>query len=298
METLWVFAALGTATCFAVTSLIAYDAVRALGVVAFSFARMAIVAIGFAAYTLITGFDTAMQVSDIGLLVISGFLGVFLADTFRYSALARIGPQLQTLLNTTTAPFALLMGFVILGQVVSGLSLLGTGVVFAGLLLAIVSRNASTPGRFSGDRDGMVPGVPLGVAAALMQAGSLLIAAPVMLQGIDPVSATAVRSAAGAGALLVPILMSRKNLVNLRSMNLDVARQVLLVAAIGPGIGMTLQLYALATGPVGIVSTLSATTPLIILPLVWVIGRSRPGLFSWLGALTGILGVWLIVSNA
>ncbi|PHQ97048.1 MAG: hypothetical protein COB40_06080 [Marinosulfonomonas sp.] len=297
MDSLWVFAALGTATCFALTSLLAYDAVRALGVVAFSFVRMAIAAIGFAAYTLITGFDTTMQVSDIGLLVISGVLGVFLADTFRYSALARIGPQLQTLLNTATAPFALLLGFLILGQVVSGLSLLGTGVVLAGILLAIVSRNASALSRFSGDKGGLVTGVLFGVAAALMQAGSVLIAAPVMLQGTDPISATAVRSAAGAVSLLLPTLMSRKNRDKIRNMNISVARQVLLVAVIGPGLGMTLQLYALATGPVGIVSTLSTTTPLIILPLVWVIGRSRPGLFSWLGALTGILGVWLIVSQ-
>ena len=97
METLWVFAALGTATCFAVTGLLAYDAARALGVVVFSFIRMAIVAFGFAAYTLIAGFDANMQVSDIGLLILSGILGVFLADTFRYSSLTRIGPQLQSL---------------------------------------------------------------------------------------------------------------------------------------------------------------------------------------------------------
>ncbi len=296
MESLWVFAALGTATCFAVTSLLAYDAARALGVVVFSFVRMAIVAIGFAAYTLIAGFDATMQVSDIGLLVMSGILGVFLADTFRYSSLTRIGPQLQTLLNTTTAPFALLLGFVILGQVVSGLSLVGTGVVFAGILLAIVSRNASALGRFSGDKDGMLTGVLFGIAAALMQAGSVLIAAPVMLKGIDPISATLVRSAAGAGSLLLPTLLSRQNRDKIRTMSLTVARQALLVAVIGPGLGMTLQLYALATGPVGIVSTLSTTTPLIILPLVWFIGKSRPGLLSWLGALTGILGVWLIVS--
>ena len=230
--------------------------------------------------------------------VISGILGVFLADTFRYSSLTRIGPQLQTLLNTTTAPFALLLGFLILGQVVSGLSLVGTGVVFAGILLAIVSRDASALSRFSGDKDGMVTGVLFGIAAALMQAGSVLIAAPVMLKGIDPISATLVRAAAGAGSLLLPTLLSRKNRDKIRTMNFTVARQALLVAVIGPGLGMTLQLHALSTGPVGVVSTLSTTTPLIILPLVWVIGKSRPGLFSWLGALTGILGVWLIVSTA
>ena len=298
MDSLWVFAALGTATCFAVTGLLAYDAARALGVVAFSFVRMAIAAVGFATFTMITGFDATMQASDIGLLAISGILGVFLADTFRYSSLIRVGPQLQTLLNTTTAPFALLLGFVILGQVVSGMSLVGAGVIFAGILLAVVSRDPSALGRFSGDKDGTVRGMLFGMASALMQAGSVLIAAPVMLAGADPVSATAVRSAAGAGSLLFPIIMSRKNREKILTMTPTVARQALLVAVIGPGLGMTLQLYALANGPVGIVSTLSTTTPLIVLPLVWVVGQSRPGLFSWLGALIGVFGVWLIVRTA
>ncbi len=297
MESLWVFAALGTATCFAITGLLAYDASRALGVVAFSFVRMALVAVGFLAYSLIWGFDAQMQLSDVGLLTISGVLGVFLSDTFRYSALTRIGPQLQSLLNTTTAPFALLLGFLILGQVVSGLAMVGTGVIFAGIMLATVSRNASSISRFSGDRGSIMPGVLFGLAAALMQAGSVLIAAPVMLQGIDPISATTVRSVAGAASLLLPTLMSRENRRNISNMNLTIASKAILVAVIGPGIGMTLQLYALASGPVGIVSTLSSASPLIILPLLWVVSKSRPSLFAWIGALIGIFGVWLIVSQ-
>ncbi len=92
MTSFWIFAAIGTAACFSISSLLAYDAARALGAMVFGFVRMSIVAIGFAILVLIFGFDPSLDFSDISLLVVSGILGVFLADTLRYSSLARIGP--------------------------------------------------------------------------------------------------------------------------------------------------------------------------------------------------------------
>ena len=296
MASLWVFAAIGTATCFAISSLIAYDAARVLGAVAFSFARMSIVGIGFTSLVLVTGFDPSLSPEDIGLLVISGVLGVFLSDTFRYSSLARVGPSLQSLLNTTTAPFALLLGLLVLGQFVGGFSLLGTAIVFIGVFLAIVSRNADALSRFSGTREGTAAGILFGLSSALMQAGSVIVAAPVMLGGADLISATCVRSVAGALSLLVPVIGSGKIKTQLAKMPASVARQVFLSAAIGTGVGMTLQLYALSNGPVGVVSTLTATTPVILLPMIWFLGKARPPGLAWIGALLAVAGVSLIVN--
>ncbi|WP_367277770.1 EamA family transporter [uncultured Roseobacter sp.] len=63
---------------------------------------------------------------------------------------------------------------------------------------------------------------------------------------------------------------------------------------IGTGLGMTLQLYALSGGPVGVVSTLTATTPLIILPLIGFFGKARPSGLAWAGAICAVAGVALI----
>jgi len=296
MASLWIFAAIGTATCFAISSLLAYDAAKTLGAVVFSFLRMAVVATIFGILVLISGFDLSLSLSDVLLLVVSGVLGVFLADTLRYSSLARIGPSLQSLLNTTTAPFALVLGFLVLGQVVNGLSLVGSAIVLCGLILAIFSRNTDALARFSGNSAGVTGGVLFGLASALTQAGSILVAAPVMLEGADVISATFVRSAAGSLSLLVPVILSSSRKSQIKTMTLPVARQVFLSAAIGTGLGMTLQLYALGGGPAGIVSTLTATTPLIILPLIWILGKARPPALSWVGAICAVAGVAMIVN--
>lgn len=296
MASLWIFAALGSATCFAVSSLLAYDAARALGAIAFSFVRVTIVAVGFGVMVLILGFDTSLRFSEISLLLFSGFLGAFLSDSFRYASLVQIGPSLQSLLSTATAPFALVMGFFVLGQLVTGMSLIGTAVVIGGLILAVYSRNSTALTHFSGNNRKITRGVLCGLGSALTQAGSIIVAAPVMIDGTDLISATFVRSFAGAVSLLIPVVLSSEKRKAIVGMSFSNSRQVALSAMIGTGLGMTLQLYALGVGPAGIVSTLTATTPLIILPLVWILGKARPPALTWIGSICAVLGVALIVN--
>ncbi len=53
---------------------------------------------------------------------------------------------------------------------------------------------------------------------------------------------------------------------------------------------MTLLLYGLAEGEAGVITTLSSTTPVMILPLLWMKTGERPALGSWIGALLTVVG--------
>ena len=73
--------------------------------------------------------------------------------------------------------------------------------------------------------------------------------------------------------------------------------QTLITAIIGLLLGMTLFLYALQGAETGIIATLSATSPVIILPLLWLrTGQSPTGL-SWLGAALAVAGLALIFTR-
>jgi drug/metabolite transporter (DMT)-like permease len=56
--------------------------------------------------------------------------------------------------------------------------------------------------------------------------------------------------------------------------------------------------YALGRGEVGIVMTLSAITPVIILPVVWFITGQRPSRGAWLGAALVVVGSSVIFLNS
>jgi uncharacterized membrane protein len=57
---------------------------------------------------------------------------------------------------------------------------------------------------------------------------------------------------------------------------------------------MTLLLFALSGGKVGIVSTLSATSPVLILPMLWATTGERPAQGAWAGAALVVAGMALI----
>jgi len=58
---------------------------------------------------------------------------------------------------------------------------------------------------------------------------------------------------------------------------------------------MTLLLYALGNGDAGIVSILSATTPVLLLPLQSIVTKKMPGAFAWFGAILTVLGTSLLI---
>jgi drug/metabolite transporter (DMT)-like permease len=78
---------------------------------------------------------------------------------------------------------------------------------------------------------------------------------------------------------------------------MDAARGSIPVAMTGIialAFGMTLLLFALSGGKVGIVSTLSATTPVIILPMLRLKNRQEPAPVAWAGATLVVAGIALI----
>jgi uncharacterized membrane protein len=63
------------------------------------------------------------------------------------------------------------------------------------------------------------------------------------------------------------------------------------------GIGMTLLLFALRGGEVGIVATLSATTPALVLPMLWWKTSEAPPVMAWLGAALVVVGSGMIFAG-
>ena len=65
-------------------------------------------------------------------------------------------------------------------------------------------------------------------------------------------------------------------------------------AFVGTALGMSLLMAALHSGNVGIVSTLSSMTPVLVLPMVWIRSGRRPRAAAWAGAVLAIAGTALI----
>ena len=141
-------------------------------------------------------------------------------------------------------------------------------------------------------------GILIGLTAAFGQAAGAVLAKPVLLAGADPIAASAIRVGFAAVVLLLvralPFAWARANAAPTSAF----VWRTMSSATLGLVLGMTLLVYALGRGEVGIVMTLSAITPVIILPVVWFITGQRPSRGAWLGAALVVVGSSVIFLNS
>ena len=286
-------AALGTATCWATTGVIAADAVRALGAFHFNLYRQLFVAAILALIVWAGGHFAGLDGVTVAVLALSGVVGILLGDTFNFAAVARLGPRRAGAIFATNAPMAAILGWALLGESLSLQAMAGIALTAFGVAVAILGRPRADAHRFEQTRGRLMAGLALGLGAAFGQAAGSLIARPVMVAGIDPWLASLIR--VGASGLAMGILAATPLAPHQATKaSLPVLALTAVTALIGLLLGMTLFLYALEGSKTGIIATLSATSPVIILPLLWLRTGQRPTLISLTGAALAVAGLALI----
>lgn len=241
-----------------------------------------------AAASLAVGGWRTVEPWQLGFLAVSSLFGIIIASTTYFAAIYSAGPRTTALLFSLASPFAVMLGYLFLGETLTGRQGLGIAGVLAGILLAIGRR----PSR-ANERTPWL-GVGLGVVTAIGQALGSLAARPAMASGVEPFTAMAVRSGIAALFFLALLLIPHPALkpapqIARRSLGFAIGS-----AFFGVGLGMSLLMAALAHGNVGIVSTLSSMTPVVILPMVWARTGVVPPLPAWAGAALAVVGTGLI----
>lgn len=290
-------AALGASFCWSITGILSKDAAEALGPWGFARLRELVVTLTLLALVLATGRFHGVSLHDFTLLALSGIIGIFIGDTILYAALLRIGPRRNGAVFSLNAPMAAVLGWAVLGETLSWSAIAGIALATAGVGLAVLGRpGRSGSHRFEAIRGPVWIGILCGLIAALGQAVGSLIARPVMQTGFDPYVASLIR--VGVAVVCMSALMAlpirgvkQKSPVTPRLLAVTALSGIIAVA-----IGMTLLMFALQGGKVGIVSTLSSLSPVVILPILWAVTGMRPSAASWVGAGLAVAGIALIFS--
>ncbi len=196
------------------------------------------------------------------------------------------------------APIAAFLGWGILGEqltlgLVAGITLTIVGVCFA---IFFNSRRVITHALETVHGSWMV-GISLGLLAATGQAVGSIIVRPVMESGIDPFLASLLRVGTAACCLSALSAFPFAAVRPRNRLSIQVVFMTALSGILALAMGMTLMLFALSGGETGIVSTISATTPVIILPMLWLRTGQKPNTGAWLGAIFVVAGLALILSR-
>jgi drug/metabolite transporter (DMT)-like permease len=286
------------ALCWAFGSLFSATAASQMGAFAFTRWRLFFALTLLWALSFYTGQWRSLDMGSVAWLALSGLIGIFIGDTALFACMNRLGPRRSGVLFATHALFSALLAWLFLGETLWGWTLLGASLLVSGVMVAIAwGRRGGETHAWESTRGSIWVGALLGLLAALCQSVATLMIKPMMASGMDAIAASAVRTTASflahaalwwAGAQLAQVQ---------QRMTIKTAFHVWASATIAMGLGMTLILQALKTGPANLVGLFSSLSPVLLLPLLWVVYRRRPAWGAWCGAAMAVLGSALILKG-
>lgn len=283
--------ALCAAFLWAVSSLISVIPAQHLGAFSYSRWRMGCTAVILSTMAWITGGWLSVSWEHITPMMASGLIGIFIGDTALFACLNRMGPRQAGLLFSCHAVFSTILGYFLFSESMTAIELLGSALVFSGVVMAIFfGRRGQTNNVLEEIKGNIWVGVSLGLTAAICQALGGIIAKPVMQTSVDPIAASAIRMISAFVAHCLLLIVGVKVARSTQRITWRVFGITALNGFLAMAVGMTLILYALREGNVGMVALLSSTTPIMLLPLLWVYTKRRPNRFAWLGAALAVIG--------
>ncbi|CAG8999385.1 MAG: hypothetical protein CENE_01359 [Candidatus Celerinatantimonas neptuna] len=288
--------ALISAAIWAGTSLISVTPARHLGAFSYSRWRIGLVTLILTVASLITGGWQTLSGQDLIWLICSGAIGIFIGDTALFACMNRLGPRRANLLFTSNAIFSTILGTIIFHERMQSIQLLGATLLLLAIALAILFGHRQQHHAWENVKGSLSIAISLGLIAALGQSLGSILAKPVMHGSIDPIAASMVRMLSAFIAHLVLAFFNHSSYCRAQKpMNIKIFTLVFANGFLAMGVGMTLILYALRHGDVGMVSLLSATTPVMILPLLWICTKEPPTRSAWFAATLAVIGSALLI---
>ena len=283
------------ALCWAVASLISADVTRKIGGLAFNRLRLFFVSIILIGYTFYLDTWNTINLEFLFTILFSGIIGIFLGDTLLFIALQKIGPRRNNILFSLAAPFTVILNIIFLNEIMSTINLIGCIIVFCGVVVAIAYGNSKDKNhRWEVVEGNLYLGVSLGIGAALCQAIGLIMMKPILTMGADPIASAALRTAISFVFLAFTFFLNYKIFNTKTNLSFKIVGQSILSGFLGMALGMSLLLIALKYADAGIVATLSSTSPIMILFLIWLLTKKIPTIGAWIGTVLAIIGSGLI----
>jgi drug/metabolite transporter (DMT)-like permease len=227
-------------------------------------------------------------------LALSGLVGFVIGDLLLFQALVVIGARISMLVMALAPPFAALIGWLLLDEVLSPKSLLGMAITLTGIVIVILKRekteeNGTITRRIKSNYS--VQGILLALGGALGQGAGLVISKKGM-GDYDAFSAAQIRVLTGiVGFIFILTFMKRWPRFKAAIKNIPAMKRITLGAFFGPFLGVSFSLLAVQNTKAGIAATLMSITPVLIIAPAVLLFKEKINWKEILGAVITVIGV-------
>lgn len=286
--------ALGTAICWSLSATFFELSGKKVGSLAVNYIRLITGFIFISIFTFLTrGYVLPVDanIKNWIFLSISGLIGFFIGDLFLFQSYLEIGSRVSMLIMATSPPITALLGFIIFGERLSLISLLGMVLTLSGIAVVILSR---------GDEEKKVKvtysikGLSYAFLGSLGQAVGLIFS-KLGMGSYNAFAATQIRIIAGFIGFSILILYTNRFEDIIKALKDKRALLDITIGSIfGPFVGVGLSLLSLQYTSAGISSTITSITPVTIIPLSIIVFKEKIKIKEIMGALITVIGVGIL----
>lgn len=238
-----------------------------------------------------------------GWFLASGFMGFVFGDYCLFNSYLLIGSKFGQLFMTLASPFAAFTAWVIMGERMSWLGLMGMFITLIGIGISILGKSESGQRRLKLPLRGILLGVGAGmgqgVGLVLSKLGMVSYAANIPVEATQvadmmPFAGTMIRAVMGLLGFGGAMLLTHQTHTMSRAWT-DRRGALAGMGAIilGPFLGVSLSLLAVNMTHAGVAQTLMSLTPVFILwPSRWIFG-TKVTAQEVIGAIIAVVGASL-----
>lgn len=221
------------------------------------------------------------------ILGISGLIGLFFGDMFLYEAYVMIGARICMLFMTMTPLVVGIFGYLFLGEALTLIQIVAMLITCSGVLLVVIKpKNKNDEKKLSSK------GILFICIATILEATGIVFT-KMGSMGYDPSSSTQTRMICALGVFIIFLTYKRlwKKVFNV----LRDRKVILLIigGTITATAGITFLVAALNLGNAGIISTISSTSPILIIPISYLIFKEKIKIKEIIGACISVFGIAL-----
>lgn len=235
----------------------------------------------------------------------SGVLAFVLSSYCMLNAYQHIGPRLTMLIASCTPLLGALLAWLFLGQALPPNAAWGIGLVTFGILWVVVERSPTPQGQPQSDlpksdlpQFNRLRGTLFAVLGTIAQATAFVFSSLGVSDGFPPLSATLMRITVGVVLLWVFLTGQGKATSTARAVYNDgrLAWQLTGAAVLGPVLAGSLVLLSFQHLAVGVATTLSHTTSIMLIPIGYFVFREAITPRAIAGTLIAVLGIGVLFS--
>jgi len=287
-------AALATAVCWTISAVAFESAGKKVGSISVNLIRLFIALVLISVFNLFARgmlLPLDASVSTWLWLSFSGLIGFVIGDLFLFQAYVQVGARISMLIMSTVPPITAITGYILMGERITLLGLAGMLITIGGIALVILTKG---PEGKTVRLTHPIKGLIYAFIGALGQAFGLVFS-KFGMGSYNAIAATQIRIIAAIIGFSIVITFS-KNWGHLYTALKDskAMKHISIGSVFGPVIGVSLSLFAVQHAATGIVSTIMAITPILIIPMSIFVLKEKVVPREIFGAVICLIGVSIL----